>query len=149
MAIAIPPGFVRRSDELSANGAVGTQFSGEVVSTVVLGEQPGALPLTVTWTQSDGTAQGVCAGSASASFTTLPAIRPHLIRPKVTRGLPDESIVKLVFPFNIRVSPRGSPYGYDLGIYQGGARRARLRVAGRCIHNGGFISTSKPRIARG
>jgi hypothetical protein len=47
------------------------------------------------------------------------------------------------------VSPKGSPYGYDLGIYQGGARRARLRVAGRCIRNGGFVSCSKSRIARG
>jgi hypothetical protein len=223
VVIAIPPGFVRSSDELSVNGAVATQFSGEQVSTVVLGDQPGALPLNVTWTQSDGTDQGVCAGSASASFTTLPAVGPRLTRPKVTRGLPDESIVKLVFPkaggdlrpveiryravrhkrfpsarvrarvvtfalrssdpgfkrnrparvktgalrlimegedgetlvtgitftFHIRVSPKGSPYGYDLGIYQGGARRARLRVAGRCIRNGGFVTCSKPRIARG
>jgi hypothetical protein len=223
VAIAIPPGFVRSSDELFTNGAIATPFSGEVVSTVVLGDQPGALPLNATWTQSDGTDRGVCAGSASASFTTLPAVRPRLTRPKVTRGLPDESTVKLVFPkaggdlrpvevryravrrkrfpsarvraravtfalrssdpgfnrnrparvktgalrvimegengetlltgitftFNIRVSPKGSPYGYDLGVYQGGARRARLRVAGRCIRNGGFISCSKSRIVRG
>jgi hypothetical protein len=222
VAIAIPPGFVASSDELSTNGAIATPFSGEIVSSVVLGDQPGPLPLDATWTQSDGTDQGVCAGSASASFTTLPAVGPHLTRPKATRGLPDESTVKLVFPkaggdlqpveiryravrhkrfpsarvrtrvvtfalrssdpgftrnrpariktgalrvimegedgvtlltgitftFNIRVSPKGSPYGYDLGIYQGGARRARLRVAGRCIRNGGFISCSKSRIAR-
>lgn len=36
-AIAIPPGFVRGSDELFTNGAVPTSFSGEVVGTVVLG----------------------------------------------------------------------------------------------------------------
>jgi hypothetical protein len=222
VAIAIPPGFVGASDELSTNGAIATPFSGEIVSTVVLGEQPGALPLNATWTQSDGTDQGVCTGSASASFTTLPAVPPRLTRPKVTRGLPDESTVKLVFPkaggdlrpveiryravrhkrfpsahvrarvvtfalrssdpgfkrnrpasvktgalrvvmegedgvtlltginfiFNVRANPKGSPYGYELGIYQGGTRRARLRVAGRCIRNGGFITCSKPRIAR-
>jgi hypothetical protein len=223
VAIAIPPGFVHGSDDLFTNGAIATPFSGEIVSTVVLADQPGALPLNATWTQSDGTDRGVCAGAASASFTTLPAIRPRLTRPKVTRGLPDESTVKLVLPkaggdlrpvevryravrhkrfpsarvpakvvtfalrssdpgfrrnrparvktgalrvlmegengetlltgitfvFNLRVSPKGSPYGYDLGVYQGGARRARLRVAGRCIRNGGFISCSKSRIARG
>jgi hypothetical protein len=219
-AIAIPPGFVSAPDELSTNGAIPSPFSGEIVSAVVLGDQPGALPLNVTWTQSDGTAQGVCAGSASASFTTLPAVRPRLTRPKVTRGLPDESTVKLVlsrtgidlrpveiryravsakrfpaarvpakvvtfalrssdpgfernrparfrtgalrvvmegenaetlltgitFTFNIRVSPTGSPYGYDLGVYQGGTRSARLRVAGRCIRSSGLVSCPKPRI---
>jgi hypothetical protein len=223
VAIAIPPGFVPSSDELSTNGAIATPFSGEIVNSVVLGDQPGALPLNATWTQSDGTDQGVCAGSASASFTTLPAVAPRLTRPKVTRGLLSESTVKLVFPkaggdlrpveiryravrhkrfpsarvrarivtfalrssdpgfkrnrparvktgalrvlmegedgetlltgitftFSIRVSPKGSPYGYDLGIDQGGVRRARLRVAGRCIRNGGFITCSKPRIERG
>lgn len=55
----------------------------------------------------------------------------------------------ITFTFSIRVSPRGSPYGYDLGVYQGGARSARLRVAGRCIRNGGFISCSKPRVVLG
>jgi hypothetical protein len=73
VVIAIPPGFVRSSDELSAGGAIAPQFSGELVSTVVLGDQPGALPLTATWTQSDGTDQGVCAGSATTSASTRAA----------------------------------------------------------------------------
>jgi hypothetical protein len=223
VVIAVPPGYVRGSDELGTNGAIPTPFSGEIVGIVVVGEHPGALPLNATWTQSDGTAQGVCAGSASASFTTLAAARPRLTRPKATRGLPDESTVKLVFAkagadlrpievryravrakrfpgtrvhakvvrfalrssdpgfernrparvktgalrvnmegesgetlltgitftFSVRVSPKGSPYGYDLGVYQGGTRSARLRVAGRCVRTGGFVSCAKPRVARG
>jgi hypothetical protein len=221
VVIATPPGFVRVSDDLGTNGAIPTPFDGEIVGAVVQGEQPGPLPLHATWTQSDGTSQGVCAGSASASFTMLPAIRPHLTRPRVTRGLPDESTVKLAFPkaggdfrpveiryravrarrfparhvhakvvtfairstdpgfphrgvrvktgalrvlmegedgetlvtgikftFSVRASPKGSPFGYDLDVYQGGTRSARLRVAGRCIRTSGLVTCSKPRVAR-
>jgi hypothetical protein len=58
----------------------------------------GAYPVTVTWTQTDGTHSGRCSGSASTSFDVTAATRPKLRKPKVTSGLPDESTVKLVLP---------------------------------------------------
>jgi hypothetical protein len=61
-------------------------------------QSAGAYPVTVTWTQTDGTHSGRCSGSASTSFDVTAAKQPKLRRPKVTPGLPDESTVKLVLP---------------------------------------------------
>src|SRR5436190_16793163 len=56
----------------------------------------GAYPVTVAWTQTDGTRNGHCSGSASTTFDVTAATQPKLRRPRVTPGLPDESTVKLV-----------------------------------------------------
>jgi hypothetical protein len=56
----------------------------------------GSYPVTITWTQTDGTRNGRCSGSASSAFNVTAATPPKLRRPKVTRGLPDESTVKLM-----------------------------------------------------
>ena len=58
----------------------------------------GAYPVAIAWTQTDGTHSGRCTGSATTSFDVAAATQPKLRRPKVTRGLPDESTVKLVLP---------------------------------------------------
>lgn len=47
------------------------------------------------------------------------------------------------FTFFVRASPRGSPYGYDLQILQGGKRVTRLRGTGRCGRVGGFVTCKR------
>jgi hypothetical protein len=220
----VPAGFTTMSghaaDESAADGLPPGSYE-EMDYRVVIGEQPGPFPASVTWTQSDGTRQGNCTASVSGTFTLQPAGPPTLSRPKVTRGLPDESRVELTIPrrgadlrplevryraagkqrfpgpnvplrtvvfpqregdpgynklrtitvrtkslrvrmepqpatpggvtftFDAGTSPKGSPYGYDLDVYQGGQRAARLRVAGRCSRNGGSVSCAFKRIKLG
>jgi hypothetical protein len=50
--------------------------------------------------------------------------------------------------FVVSASPGGSPYGYDLDIWQGGRRVARLRVAGKCSRNGGSVSCRRKKVKR-
>jgi hypothetical protein len=61
-----------------------------------IAQAAGPYPVTVTWTQTDGTHNGRCTGSANSSFDVTNAVPPKLRRPKVTGGLPSESTVKLV-----------------------------------------------------
>jgi hypothetical protein len=53
------------------------------------------------------------------------------------------------FTFTVSARPRGTPYGYDLAILQGGRRVTRLRVAGRCSRNGGFVTCRRTRLRLG
>jgi hypothetical protein len=47
------------------------------------------------------------------------------------------------FTFHVRVNPRGSPYGYDIAVLQGGRRVTRLRVTGRCGRVGGLVTCKR------
>ena len=49
----------------------------------------------------------------------------------------------------VRVSPHGSPLGYDLSLVQGRRRAARLRVSGRCRRTGGLVTCSRRRARVG
>ena len=47
------------------------------------------------------------------------------------------------FTFHVRANPRGSPYGYDIAVLQGGRRVTRLRVTGRCGRVGGLVTCKR------
>jgi hypothetical protein len=53
------------------------------------------------------------------------------------------------FVFDVGTSPKGSPYGYDLQVLQGGQQTARLRVSGRCKRTGGAVECAFKRIKLG
>ena len=55
----------------------------------------------------------------------------------------------LTFVVAMGVSPHGSPFGYDLSLFQGGRRAARLRVSGRCRRTGGLVTCSRRRARVG
>jgi hypothetical protein len=52
------------------------------------------------------------------------------------------------FTFNVRPRPypRGTPYGYDIEILQGGRRVTRLRVTGRCGRVGGLVTCKRGKL---
>jgi hypothetical protein len=217
----LPPGATRVSDDLGANGAIPDQGIGESASVVEVFAQPGSLPVTVSWVQSDGTQQGQCSASTSATFALLGVTHVRLTRPKATPGLPDESIVRLKLPrtggdllpveiryravkvqrfpgasvraktvtvplvasgsgqpaprnvvvrtgglkllmepqldnllapvtftFSAKPKPgRGTRYGYDLDVFQGGQRATRLRVSGQCHRIAGLVVCSFKRVS--
>jgi hypothetical protein len=216
-----PPGFTRvtgsAKDEYAVDALPAANYE-ELDAAVVIGGQPGPFPASVRWTQTQETG-GKCTSSASGDFTLQPATPPKLSRPKVTRGLLDESTVKLSIPrrgadlrpievryrahgrqrfpgaavpvktitfpqlesdsgrrsrlrvrtHNLRVtmdpsslqttgmdfvfdagtSPNGSPYGYDLQVFQSGQQIARLRVSGKCKRTGGAVECAFKRIKLG
>jgi hypothetical protein len=52
--------------------------------------------------------------------------------------------------FTLEAEPRvgrGTRFGYDLQVFQGGRRVGRLRVAGQCHRNAGFVSCSRKRVS--
>jgi hypothetical protein len=215
-----PAGAVRASDDLGANGAIPDQGIGESASVVDVLAQPGPVPVSVSWVQSDGSQQGECSAATSATFALLGAVPARLTRPKSTPGLPDESRVRVklprsgpdlgalevryravkaerfpgpgvrartvtiplvrasthnpqravtfrtgglkllvepqsddlrtpvLFTFHAKANPgRGTRYGYDLALLQGGTRVGRLRVAGQCHRVSGFVLCSRKRVS--
>jgi hypothetical protein len=60
----------------------------------------------------------------------------------------DDLRTPVTFTFETKPSPgRGTRYGYDLQVWQGGRRASRLRAAGRCQRTGGFLSCTRKRLA--
>jgi hypothetical protein len=53
-----------------------------------------------------------------------------------------------ILTFDAEPKPgRGTRFGYELAVFQGATRTGRLRVAGQCHRNGGFVSCSRRRIS--
>jgi hypothetical protein len=202
-------------DLTPVDGDLNTQpfdsFDGDVVSITMRGDRPGTYPATATWSQNDASGSE-CAGSASTTVTlAAPATTPHLTKPRVTHGLPEESRVTLKvagdadlrpvevryravakrrfpgagakvhrftfplvqspsadrpafhgsvkvgglklligpqrrFTFSVRARPRGTPFGYDLQILQGGALVSRLQATGRCRRDAGLVTCKRNRL---
>ena len=96
LAWTLPDGVTRAPDDLAVTALPNS--TPDQVSVVGIAAGPGSYPIAVSWTQTDGTRDGRCTGSASTSFDALAAIPPKLRRPRVTSGLPDESTVALSLP---------------------------------------------------
>ena len=92
----LPAGLTRVSDDLAVQALPNS--TPDQASMVGIAAAAGAYPVTVTWTQTDGTSRGRCTGSATTTLDVVAAARPRLKRPRVTPGLPDESTVALVLP---------------------------------------------------
>jgi hypothetical protein len=57
-------------------------------------------------------------------------------------------LTPVVFTFHAQPKPgRGTRFGYDLAVFQGGRRAGRLRVAGQCHRIAGFVSCSRRRMS--
>jgi hypothetical protein len=50
------------------------------------------------------------------------------------------------FTFSVRARPRGTPFGYDLQVLQGGALVSRLRVTGRCKRVAGLVTCRRGKV---
>jgi hypothetical protein len=60
----------------------------------------------------------------------------------------DDLRTPVIFTFHAQPKPgRGTRFGYDLDVFQGGSRSARLRVAGQCHRVAGFVSCSLKRVS--
>ena len=92
----LPAGLTRASDDLAVSAL--PDSTPDQASMVGIAAAAGSYTVTITWTQTDGTRNGRCTGSASTSFDVLKAAVPKLRRPRVTPGLPDESTVALRLP---------------------------------------------------
>jgi hypothetical protein len=92
----LPAGLTRASDDLAVSALPSS--TPDQASMVGIAAAAGSYTVTVTWTQTDGTRNGRCTGSAATSFDVLKAAVPKLKRPRVTSGLPDESTVALRLP---------------------------------------------------
>jgi hypothetical protein len=53
------------------------------------------------------------------------------------------------FVFHVRARPRGTPFGYEIAILQGGRRVTRLRVTGRCVRAGGLVRCKRGKLRLG
>jgi hypothetical protein len=53
------------------------------------------------------------------------------------------------FVFHVRARPRGTPFGYEIAILQGGRRVTRLRVSGRCKRAGGLVTCKRSKLRLG
>jgi hypothetical protein len=56
---------------------------------------------------------------------------------------------QFVFHVRARPYPRGTPYGYEIEILQGGRRVTRLRVTGRCGRVGGLVTCKRGKLRLG
>jgi hypothetical protein len=92
----LPAGLTRASDDLAVSAL--PDSTPDQASMVGIAAAAGSYTVTIAWTQTDGTRNGRCTGSASTSFDVLKAAVPKLRRPRVTPGLPDESTVALSLP---------------------------------------------------
>jgi hypothetical protein len=50
------------------------------------------------------------------------------------------------FTFHVKASPRGTPFGYEIAVLQGGRRVTRLRVTGRCIRVAGLVTCRRGKL---
>ena len=122
----------------------------------------GAYPVTVAWTQTDGTRSGHCSGSASTTFDVTAATQPKLRRPRVTPGLPDESTVKLVLarhggdlrPLEVHVRwvraqrfPGARAHERIVTVPQLASDPAFARLSGTVIHAGGLRINVDPTLS--
>jgi hypothetical protein len=122
----------------------------------------GSYPVTVTWTQTDGTHNGRCSGSASTNFDVAAAAPPKLRRPKVTPGLPDESTVNLVLPRHggdlrplevhvrwVRAQrfPSAGARERIVTVPQLGSDPAFARLKGTVVHAGGLRINVDPTLS--
>ncbi|MEA2470510.1 MAG: hypothetical protein QOE38_1509 [Thermoleophilaceae bacterium] len=89
----LPAGLTRVSDDLAVQALPSS--TPDQASMVATAATAGAYPVTLTWTQTDGTRDGRCTGTASTTIQAAAAAPPKLRRPRVTPGLPDESTVVL------------------------------------------------------
>ena len=48
--------------------------------------------------------------------------------------------------FEIHAGFKGTNYGYDLDVRQGGRSVTRLRVAGRCQRTGGYVNCKRKKV---
>ncbi len=86
---------------------------------------------------------------ARAHKFTFPLIKPESDDGPLFHGSVRVGGLKLLigtdpqFTFTVRARPRGTPYGYDLQILQGGRRVSRLRVSGRCARHGGLVTCKR------
>jgi hypothetical protein len=92
----LPTGLMRVSDDLAVQAL--PDSTPDQTGVVVIAAAAGGYPVTLTWTQTDGTHNGRCTGSASTTLRVVAPARPRLRRPRVTPGLPDEATVVLAMP---------------------------------------------------
>jgi hypothetical protein len=136
----------------------------DTVSATVEGipQAAGAYPVSVAWTQTDGTRDGRCSGSATTSLAVTAATQPKLRRPRVTPGLPDESTVNLVLarhggdlrPLEVHVRwvraqrfPGAHAHERVVTVPQLASDPAFAHLSGTVIHAGGVRINVDPTLS--
>jgi hypothetical protein len=85
------------------------------------------------------------AGARVHTFT-FPLVKPAFHGSVRVGGLKLRMSPKRRFTFTVRARPRGTPFGYDLQILQGGVRVSRLQVTGRCRRAGGSVRCARGKL---
>lgn len=145
----LPAGLTRVSDGLAVQALPSS--TPDQASMVATAAAAGAYPVTLTWTQTDGTRDGRCTGSASTTIQAAAAAPPKLRRPRVTRGLPDESTVVLALakhgrdlrPLEVHVRWVGAQR------FPGAGAKERVVTVPQFPAGSGSLKVPAPRIAAG
>jgi hypothetical protein len=145
----LPAGLTRVSDALAVQALPSS--TPDQASMVATAAAAGAYPVTLTWTQTDGTRNGRCTGTASTTIQAAAAAPPKLRRPRVTRGLPDESTVVLALakhgrdlrPLEVHLRWVGAQR------FPGAGAKERVVTVPQFPAGPGSLKVPSPRIAAG